>query len=422
MVAHRSWLLLLLATIACEQPRTEPPSAPGPSEPSPNASVLPAPLVAGPPRPPSRDVVHVAPEPSAEVGVREPPRPLREDEALAPDSELRAAPGFVLQGRFRWVEAPPPRPADAAADALARARDKSTLEVAVHLSSLGRMRLQLASDAFPLPRGSELRSRDDRLGHVLVWPAGSSYTPLPAGTLRAVLADARVDVAPLSEPSIALAGPGALLGLVTQKIRLENSIGRLELEQAVVAGAEDVGELWCRFVLELLAVAPTSPACRAELVPLRAELTWASGRRFELEVTKLTRRPELSPEGLAVPPPGALARRGELPGPPFIALVDEKELGELRVRALPPPEKVDPTAPKKGLVFQNRSDGPRYLLVDGVPVAWLRTGAEWLVSGLRPHRYTVSARDFFGAESSPPRTLQLPARYVVGDEPERGAH
>jgi hypothetical protein len=122
-----------------------------------------------------------------------------------------------------------------------------------------------------------------------------------------------------------------------------------------------------------------------------------------------------------VPPLGSEARRGELPGPPFVAFLEERELSDFRVRPVQPTEKPDPGAPKRGLVFQNRSDGPRYLIVDGVPVVWLRPGAEWLLSGLKQGRYTVQARDFFGAENSPAKTLELPARFLVGEEPERVA-
>jgi hypothetical protein len=169
-------------------------------------------------------------------------------------------------------------------------------------------------------------------------------------------------------------------------------------------------------LLELLSIGPESAACRPDQVPLRAEYTWPSGARFELEVTKLTKRPELTAENLGTPPPGASLRRGELPSVPFVVLVDERELGELHARALPPPAKLDPSAPKVGLVFQNRGDVPRYLLVDGVPVVWLRADAEWLITGLKQGRYHVQTRDFFGADSSPGRLLELPARYQVGDE------
>jgi hypothetical protein len=414
--------LWLSAPVGCEQPRADPPLAASASEPSPNASVLPAPLAAGPVKVAARDAGHPLPDPSSDVPSPEPPSALREDEGLPAEGELRAAPGLVLQARFRWLDAPPQRSPEGSADALAKARDKTALEVSVELSSLGRMRLALSSRAFPFPSGTELRARDDRYGHIVLWPGGDAYTPLPPGTLRAALQETRVDFTPLADPRVVLGGSGSLLGFATQKQRLETSVGKLELEQAPFPASGVSGSLLCRLLVELLAVSPQSPACRAEWAPLRAEYTWASGARFELEVTKVVKRPELASEGLAVPPSTAGARRGTLPGPPFVALLEERELSDLHTRALPPPERPDPSAPKIGLAFLNRSDLPHYLFVDGVPVVWLRAGADWLVTGLKPGRYTVQARDFFGAEAAPPKVLELPARYLVGDEPEKGAH
>lgn len=415
--------LLLAALGACEQRRPDPPPLPSASEPSPNASILPAPLAAGPPKAPPKDAGHSpAADAAADAGTPEPPRPIREDESLAAEGELRVAPGVSLEARFRWLEPPPPRPPEGSADALAKARDRTAFEVAVDLSSLGRLRLSLASRAFALPQGAQLRAREDRYGHLLLWPNGSTYTPLAPGTLRAVLGEARLDVTPLADPSVTLVGPGSMLGLATQKQRIETSIGRLELEQTAAPNAPGAGALLCRLLIELIAVSPESTACRADWLPLRAEYTWTSGARFEFEVTKLTKRTELPIDSLAVPPPSSDARRGELPGSPFVALIEDRELGELRTRAQPPTEKPDPAAPKLGLAFQNRGDGGCYLLVDGVPVVWLRADAEWLVSGLKPGRYTVQARDFFGAESTPARLLELPARFSVGEEPERGGH
>jgi hypothetical protein len=424
---RRSYLALLtslLALAACEQHRSEPLSTPSASEPSPNASVLPAPLAASPTKTNARDAGHAVPDASASAApaVLLPPRPIREDEALAVETESRLAGGLSLEARFRWLDAPAPRLPESSTEALAKARDKTAFELAIDLSALGRMRLSFAAKAYPFPPSTELRARDDRYGHVLVWPNGNTYTPLAPGTLRAALAETRVDVAPLADPAVASIGAGSMLGLATQKQKVESSIGKLELEQTNLPVVGSGGALLCRLLLELLAIAPESPACRPDWVPLRAEYSWASGARFELEVRKLTKRTELPLESLAVPPAGAEARRGELPGPSFVALVDERELADFRVRALPPTEKADPLAPKLGLVFQNRSDGPRYLVVDGVPVVWLRPGAEWLLSGLKPGRYAVQARDFFGAESTPLRTLELPARFLVGEEPERAVH
>jgi hypothetical protein len=410
------WLSALLC--ACEQPKGEAPGAPNTNEPSPNASVLPTPLAVGP-KTIQRDAGHTAAEVASVAVTPEPPHPLREDDVLVPDPELRQAPGAVLEARLRWLEPPPPRSPEANNDGLARARDKTAFELTVEASSLGRLRVGFRSRSLPFPPGTELRARDDRYGHLLIWPNAGGYTPLPPGTLRAVLAEARVDASPLAEPSPIVGGPGSLLGLPTQKQKLETSVGKLELEQASYPAAGSGGALWCRLLVELVAVAPDSSACRADSLALRAEYTWASGARFELEVVKLGKRLELGSEGLAVPPPGTIARRGELPGPPFMVLVEDHELADFRARALPPPAKLDPSAPKAGLVFQNRLDGPRYLLVDGVPVLWLRADAEWLISGLKSGRYTLQARDFFGAQSSAPRTLELPARLTLSDELER---
>lgn len=409
------WLVLLAC--ACEQHKSEPGAVPSASEPSPNASVLPAPLADGAKNPPPRETGHAAPEPSSVAP--EPPRPLREDDVLPHESELRSAPGALLDVRLRWLEPPPPRSPEANNDAVARARDKTAFELSVEAASVGRLRLAFRSRTFPFPPGTELRARDDRFGHVLVWPSGGGYTPLAPGTLRATLAEARVDASLLAEPSPVVIGAGVVLGLPTVKYRLATSLGKLELDQAAYPAVGSAGALFCRLLIELVGVAPDSSACRADTLPLRAEYTWASGNRFEIEVVKLTKRPELAVESLEVPPDAAAPRRGELPGPPFVVLVEDAELAELRTRALPPPVKVDAAAPKLGLVFQNRLDGPRYLLVDGVPVLWLRANAEWLLSGLKPGRYTVQARDFFGAESSPPRTVELPARFTLSDDAEK---
>lgn len=415
----RALLLGAVFVLGCEPRKGEPLGVPSSSEPSPNASVLPAPLAAGPKAAP-RDAGHAPPDPSASASAvaiaLEPPHPLREDEALGPELELRASPGLALDARLRWLEPPPPRSPEGNNDALAKARDKTGFDLGVELSALGRMRLSFRSRSFPFPPGTELRARDDRYGNLLIWPGGREYTPLPPGTLRASLSEARVDALPLSDPSPVLGGSSAMLGVLTQKQRFETSLGKLELEQAALPAAGGGGAALCRLLLELLAVAPEATACKPEWVPLRAEYSWAAGARFEFEVTRLAKRAELAGEALATPPLGSLPRRGELPGPPFVALIDEHELADFHTRALPPPTKPDPNAPKVGLVFQNRGDGPRYLLVDGVPVVWLRADAEWLVAGLKPGRYSVQARDFFGAQATAARLVELPARFVVSDD------
>jgi hypothetical protein len=38
---------------------------------------------------------------------------------------------------------------------------------------------------------------------------------------------------------------------------------------------------------------------------------------------------------------------------------------------------------------------------------------------LRPGKYQLAARDFFGGEESVQRVTEVPARFSLGDEPEK---
>ncbi|HYP89990.1 MAG TPA: hypothetical protein VEQ59_17595, partial [Polyangiaceae bacterium] len=287
--------LLGALQLGCEEPhRSEPAGAPSANEPSPNASVLPAPLAAAGPKITPRDAGHTPADVPSAPGPPEPPRPIRDDDKLPLEGELRPAPGVSLEARFRWLEPPPPRSPEGNNDALGRGRDKTSFDLSIDVSSLGRLRIAFRSRSFPFPPGTELRAREDRYGHALIWPGGGLYTTLPPGTLRASLAEVRVDVVPLAEPMPLVGGVGTLLALPTQKQKLETSVGKLELEQAQLPAAGGGGALLCRFLLELLAVAPDSSACHTESLPLRAEYSWASGARFDFEVSKLVRRTELA--------------------------------------------------------------------------------------------------------------------------------
>jgi hypothetical protein len=133
----------------------------------------------------------------------------------------------------------------------------------------------------------------------------------------------------------------------------------------------------------------------------------------------LTRRNDLSPAALAVPPTGAEFRQSELPPPPPTRLLSDSELGELHLRAAARAEKPEPSAPKAGLLAVNHSESLRYISVDGAPVARLPPGSEQLLLGLRAGKYQIAARDFFGAEDPVIKTIELPARFSLGDEPEK---
>src|SRR3954470_10552899 len=92
--------LLAGGVLGCEPRRNDPPGIASASEPSPNASVLPAPLVPGPTKALPRDAGHPQAEAPSDAGIPEPPRPLREEETLAAESELRPAPGLALEARM----------------------------------------------------------------------------------------------------------------------------------------------------------------------------------------------------------------------------------------------------------------------------------------------------------------------------------
>jgi hypothetical protein len=155
------------------------------------------------------------------------------------------------------------------------------------------------------------------------------------------------------------------------------------------------------------------------LLPLRAIYSWPNGSHFAFEVSRFTRRNDLNPAALAMPPTGAEFRQSELPPPPPTALLSESELSELRLRAAARADKPDPGAPKAGLLVVNHSESLRYISVDGAPAARLPPGSEQLLLGLRAGKYQIAARDFFGAEEPVAKTVEVPARFSLGDEPEK---
>jgi hypothetical protein len=156
------------------------------------------------------------------------------------------------------------------------------------------------------------------------------------------------------------------------------------------------------------------------MTPLKAEFRWLPRGRMSFEVMSLTRRGDLPIEQLFFPPAGAEFKRGELPPQPSGVMLTQAELVSFRARAAAP-AKAEDDAPGEGIVGVNRSDVLRYLLLDGVPVAWIKPKGEQHVIGPQPGRYAVSWRDFLGTEIEPVKTIALPTRVVYGGEPDAGA-
>jgi hypothetical protein len=129
---------------------------------------------------------------------------------------------------------------------------------------------------------------------------------------------------------------------------------------------------------------------------------------------------DLSLEELAVPPAGALLKIGELPPAPRDLLLPAVDLADWRGRAVAPPKPVA-AAPSHGLLAVNQTHLPRYLLLEGVPVAWIAPGGKAEIVGPKSGRYSVAWRDTFGIEPMVQSSVHLPARVVLGEPARPGA-
>jgi hypothetical protein len=414
----RALSLALLALVACQ---ADPPDAgkQKPAEPSPNASILPAPL--------SSELVAVK-EPrdaglpptldgGADAGAVLPPSFARDDTAFELDSELRDLGGIAIKARFRWLDlALPSRLPEANLDAVERARNALSFDVEIELSATGRLRFALASDTFVMPRGTELRARSDVYGHAVIWPDSRSYAVLPPGTVRSALNERRADAIPLARPK-PIEGPGPdLLGLAVERQKFTTQLGRLDLDQAHLPGSGFGGPLLCRLLLELVAASPESSACSPESVPLRAEYSWTEGGKTAFEVLKWTKLTSVPADEVLVPPRTAAFKRGELPPPGPPLLLDGSDLARFRLR--PSGKAVDrreQPAVKEGLLVVNRGELAGYLLIDGAPVLRAEPRSGDVTLPLIAGTYSVGLRDFLGSTNLAPSVTVVPTRVVLSD-------
>ena len=395
---------------------------PQPPEPSPNASLQPARLT-------EHDLGNTdhrdaeAPEAEApgalRAGTSSPvsqPRPWREDNPPDADSLLpRDTAGATLKGQFVWFDVPPPAAVpEADGAAVKQLAEQTTLRVTIDLAAVGRMRLELQSPAFVVAPHTELRSRRESFGHLLVWPGQDSYRVLPVGTLWAVLAERRADVMPLVSADLEPQGEGSWIGLATVRSRLMGPLGELRIEQAEVSDLSSGGELLCRLLVELVGAHPATAGCDSGLVPLRADYHWHEGGRFAFNVWSIIRHHELELGRLLVPPPGSTFRAQGYPRPEQPLIVSAAGLGRIRSKDVAAPPAEAKSAPIKGLVAVNHSFLMKAVLVDGIPIAWLLPGAELDIPVLRPGKYSVGFRDFWGTHVRPPSLVHLPARVVDG--------
>lgn len=421
MTRTRAALAALLLAVGCDTPRA-PPFVDTDAGASPNASILPAPL--------ANDATDLPNVFGLDAGVRYAfdeigrrtlpdagapgPIPLPSDKALPVESPMhRELSGVVMEAAFRFRDVPQPlKASEVAIEGIRAAQKLTSLTWRIDLAEVGRMRVQFTSRAFPLPEGSELRAQRDFYGALLLWPDLTVYRLVPAGALRTLLGERRVDVTPLSSGSSRPVGEGRRLGFSVRKVEISASLGVMELELGKVPEAGEGGPLLCRALLEILGVDPRSPECVAGEVPLSASYAWQGGGGIRFEITSVSRRTDLAPSDLLMPPPGPSYAASGLPTTPGNTFLTRDELAAFRTEPLPSPPSADPGAPHEGLFAVNQTEMLAYLLVDGVPVVAVPPVSERYVLGPPRGVYVIQWRTFLGESIAPPQIVELPARLV----------
>jgi hypothetical protein len=403
--------IFLSVTPGCDRAPSDNPENPSPS---PNASILPAPLA-----PATQPLPETLRLPTVAV-------PLRLDQPLDADPLTnRELPGVTLEGEWHYADLPgPPKAAEVNLPAIENARKLTALRWTVELSNAGRLRVLFRSRAFPLGSGVELRARSDGYGHVLVWPHGDEYRVLPAGAVRTLLGERRTDAIPLVQPEVTEPSEGPRrTGYPTQRREMATRTGRLTMEQVKIATAGEGAILFCRLLSEIIAIDPAAAPCVSDEVPVRAQYAWPNGNGIVFEVSRIDDKVEHPAGQLMVPPAGASYVPNGLPGDASGGLLlTRDELAAFRTKPIETGSgKASTTTPTEGLVALNGTELLRYLYVDGVPVAWVSPYREQHVIGPPKGRYVVQWRTFLGDAVDPPKTVDLPARISFGISTDGGA-
>lgn len=405
--APRSLLLALVlsSALGCKEPSEDVPEA---AETSPNARIVPAPLLSG------KSLVaklspSVAPTRAASVAVSAGPRASEPYSLRAPagfDNDVeRSAGGVFLNGEFTWpgrqrkptFHGLDPELAAIATDAVRR-------KVAINLSSYDRISLQLESDAFPLERDSVLLARRDREGHLLLWPDQRRFRVVPAGAVRALFREGRLDVTPPMAPVIQPQSDGTRFDGTTHSVQLETVHGRLLLQQLEMPELGFGGGLLCRFLLELIAASAPSEVCRDDAVPTRAEYEFESEARLTFDVRELEYLGEAPTEEVRVPPSRAQFVARDLPLARPIIFSPEVHAALRRGDG----------AKDTTLHAKNPGALGSYLLLDDTPLSYLPPRTSRTLTGFRSGEYSLSALSFFGEPLQASRAVAVPGEVSVG--------
>ncbi len=343
------------------------------------------------------------------------PIALREDSRLAPDTpNPRDSTGVTLEAEWKANEWPSlPSASEIEHERLTEIRNKTRWSMRIDLVGSGRMRLSLASHGYALERGTELRSRVDLLGHILVWSDEKQYRILPAGALRSLFEEGRVDVGQPLVTNVKPAGPGRWLDLDTERISIANAFGHLTIDQATNPAAGVSGRLLCRWLIEFISADPSNLVCQTDSVPVHGQFDFSGGGKLEFVVTQVSKKQEFGTSSISVPPVGAAPNSRDLPrasASSSALLAEHRNRAQARGPAVP-------STKMSGLVATNHTLGLRALLIDGITGAWLMPGEERSMPELLPGSYSIAWRDFFGLSVEAPKTVTLPAHISVGVPP-----
>jgi hypothetical protein len=390
------WFLLGLAACRATTSTSDVPDA----RESPQASAQPAALATLP---------TAASAATASVEGGPPPAPLRPDEALIADTLPRESPGYTLSAAFRNVEVlGPVRGPEVNPAGLEAARRATEQRLGIDISST-RMRVGFGGHGFVLAPDTEVRARSDRYGHIVVWPGATAYRPLAPGSLRALLGERRLDVAPLSAAEIAPHEDGGRrIGIRMRKVDVTTRAAKVAFEIGRLEAAGEGGVLLCRFLLDLVSAPPSTALCGFDELPVRAEIKWTNKGGLVFELTGYLRRADVPATALLVPPQTASYVATAPPASAFAPMLSSSELGALRLTDVDVPTTGD------ALIVANMTLQLRVFYLDGVPAAWVAPSGRGELHGLRRGRYVAQWRTFLGDAVETPTTQLVPGLAQVG--------